>query len=66
MSTPKRLAPACIWRSTRDLASLRGKRADVRRHFAEDQAKALEEVEALSKVKTPSQFSSKGRDLERH
>lgn len=51
---------------TGDLASLRAKLADARTRFADDNAKALKAVEALSKAKTPSQFSSKRRDVERY
>ncbi len=51
---------------TGDLASLGGKLADERKRYAEDHAKALKAVEALSKAKTTSQFSTKSRDVERH
>ena len=40
--------------------------AGARTRFADENAKALKAVEALSKAKTPSQFSSKRRDVERH
>lgn len=51
---------------TGDLASLRAKLADAKTRFADDNAKALRAVEALSKAKTSSQFSSKRRDVERY
>lgn len=49
-----------------DMASLRSKLADERRKLADENAKAMRAVEGLGKATTPSQLSSKARDLERH
>jgi len=53
-------------RLTSDLASLRSKVADERRKLTDANAKAMRVAETLSKAKTPSQLTSKGRELERH
>jgi len=49
----------------KDLASLRSKLADARKKQFEAEKKARKAVEALGKVSSPSQFSSRSRDLER-
>src|SRR4051812_13187539 len=53
-------------RLTADLAQLRDKLANERKHLADANAKALKAVEALAKATTTSQLGSRGRDVERH
>ncbi len=53
-------------RLSSDLAGLRSKLADERKKLADANAKALKAVEALGRVTTTSQMSSKARDVERY
>lgn len=48
-----------------EIASLRSKLADERKRLADANSKTLKALEALQKA-TPSQFSSRSRDVERH
>jgi hypothetical protein len=53
-------------RLTSELATLRSSLAGERKKFVAENAKAIKAVEALSKAKTSSQLTTKGRDVERH
>jgi hypothetical protein len=48
-----------------ELATLRGKLADERKKLADANSKALKAVESLNRANSPSQWSSKSREVER-
>lgn len=49
-----------------DLATLRGQAADARKKLADANGKVLNAAQALQRVTSTSQFSSKARDVERY